>query len=140
MDTRSTIQESIVFDAVQKLHNHATADEIFTEVTRQNPRISRGTVYRNLNKLTQAGKIKKVSVSEGADRFDHMKIEHYHIRCENCGKLSDVDMDWINGLDWNIKDKKGFMLTGYDIIFIGLCPDCRTDNQDTIPLLIFRRV
>ena len=69
-----------------------------------------------------------------------MKIEHYHIRCENCGKLSDFDMDWINGLDWNIKDKKGFMLTGYDIIFRGLCPDCRTDNQDTIPLLIFRRV
>ena len=41
-------------------------------------------------------------------------------------------MDWINGLDWNIKDKKGFMLTGYDIIFRGICPDCRTDNQDTL--------
>ncbi|WP_288907063.1 transcriptional repressor [uncultured Treponema sp.] len=127
------MQESIVFDAVQKLHNHATADEIFTEVTRQNPRISRGTVYRNLNKLTQAGKIKKVSVSEGADRFDHMKIEHYHIRCECCGKLFDVDMDCIKGLDRNIKDKKGFLFTGYDIIFRGICPDCRTDNQDTLP-------
>ncbi|WP_353935158.1 transcriptional repressor, partial [uncultured Treponema sp.] len=64
------------------MHNHATADEIFAEVIKQNPHISRGTVYRNLNKLAQAGKIKKVSVPEGADRFDHMTIEHYHIRCE----------------------------------------------------------
>ena len=46
---RNTIQRSIILETVNKLKCHATADEVYNEVARENPHISRSTVYRNLN-------------------------------------------------------------------------------------------
>ncbi len=125
MIKRNTIQCALVFEAVNKLQCHATADEIYAAVAKEHPHISRGTVYRNLNRLSQMGKIRKMVIPGGADRFDHRCHEHYHVRCEKCGRVFDVDMAYIAGLEKNIKETHGFEFTGYDIIFRGICPDCR---------------
>lgn len=122
---RNTIQAALVFEAVNKLQSHATADEVYQEIVREHPHISRGTVYRHLNRLAQAGEIRKIELSGGADRFDHLCYDHCHVRCEKCGRLFDVDMEFVSGLEKNIRDPHGFQFTGYDIIFKGICPACR---------------
>lgn len=122
---RNTIQASLVLEAVNKLQSHATADEVYQEIVREHPHISRGTVYRNLNRLAQEGEIHKIEVPGGADRFDHLCHDHCHVRCEKCGRLFDVDMGYILGLEKNIRDTRGFQFIGYDIIFRGICPSCR---------------
>jgi len=48
------------------------------------------------------------------------------VRCEKCGRVFDVDMEFVSGLEKNIRDPRGFQFTGYDIIFKGICPACRT--------------
>ncbi len=123
---RNTIQAALVLEAVNKLQSHATADEVYQEIVREHPHISRGTVYRNLNRLAQAGEIRKIELSGGADRFDHLCHDHCHVRCEKCGRVFDVDMEFVSGLEKNIRDSHGFQFTGYDIIFKGICPACRT--------------
>jgi len=123
---RNTIQAALVLEAVNKLQSHATADEVYQEIVREHPHISRGTVYRNLNRLAQAGEIRKIELSGGADRFDHLCHDHCHVRCEKCGRVFDVDMEFVYGLEKNIRDPHGFQFTGYDIIFKGICPACRT--------------
>jgi len=123
---RNTIQAALVLEAVNKLQSHATADEVYQEIVREHPHISRGTVYRNLNRLAQAGEIRKIELSGGADRFDHLCHDHCHVRCEKCGRVFDVDMEFVSGLEKNIRDPRGFQFTGYDIIFRGICPACRT--------------
>jgi len=123
---RNTIQAALVLETVNKLQSHATADEVYQEIVREHPHISRGTVYRNLNRLAQAGKIRKIELSGGADRFDHLCHDHCHVRCEKCGRVFDVDMEFVSGLEKNIRDLHGFQFTGYDIIFRGICPACRT--------------
>jgi len=123
---RNTIQAALVLEAVNKLQSHATADEVYQEIVREHPHISRGTVYRNLNRLAQAGEIRKIELSGGADRFDHLCHDHCHVRCEKCGLVFDVDMEFVYGLEENIRDPHGFQFTGYDIIFRGICPACRT--------------
>ncbi len=123
---RNTIQAALVLEAVNKLQSHATADEVYQEIVREHPHISRGTVYRNLNRLAQAGEIRKIELSGGADRFDHLCHDHCHVRCEKCGRVFDVDMEFVSGLEKNIRDPHGFQFTGYDIIFRGICPACRT--------------
>lgn len=128
MIKRNTVQCALVLEAVNKLRHHATAEEIYSEIAREHPSISRATVYRNLGRLAQTGKIRKVSMPDGADRFDHLQHEHHHIRCEKCGRLFDADMDYIADLDKSIRDLHGFKLTGYDIIFKGICPECRENN------------
>ena len=122
---RNTIQCSLVLEMVNKLQCHATADEIYDAIVQEHPHISRGTVYRNLNRLAEMGQIRKIIIPGGADRFDHLCHEHYHVRCEKCGRVFDVDMERVAGLEKNIKSDHGFQFTGYDIFFKGICPDCR---------------
>ena len=59
---RNTKQRKLVLDAVRQSYNHPTADEIYNVVRAQDDKISRGTVYRNLNLLADAGSVEKVGV------------------------------------------------------------------------------
>lgn len=124
MNKRNTIQRTLVFEAVNMLQCHATADEVYDVIIKEHPHISRGTVYRNLNLLSEIGEIRKIENPEGADRFDHRCHDHYHTRCVKCGRVFDVDMEYITEWGSKIKDTHGFKFTGHDIIFKGICPDC----------------
>ena len=125
MIQRNTIQNSLVYEAVNKLQSHATADKIYDMIVQEHPTISRGTVYRNLNRLAEMGKIRKMEIPGGPDRFDHRCHDHCHVKCERCGRVFDVDMEYITGLEKNITDTHGFAFTGYDILFRGICPECQ---------------
>lgn len=125
MDTRNTIQRAQVLDAVRELRCHATAEEVYRAVAGKNPAISRGTVYRNLARLAEAGRIRRIEPPEGPDRFDHRCSDHYHVQCVRCGRVYDVDMAYIPDLEDRIRDGRGFAFTGHDIFFRGVCPDCR---------------
>ena len=125
MMKRNTIQRSLVFEAVNKLQCHATADEIYEAIVTEHPNVSRATVYRNLKLLSEIGYIRRIEIPGGADRFDHQCHDHCHVKCEKCGRVFDVDMEFITGFEKNIKDDHGFMFTGYDILFRGVCPDCQ---------------
>lgn len=99
MIKRRTIQSSLVFETVNKLQCHATADEIYNEIVKDYPTISRGTVYRNLQRLCEMGEIRRREIPGEADRFDHLCHDHYHARCVKCGCVIDVDMEYIPDLE-----------------------------------------
>ena len=117
-----------MLDAVNRLKSHATADEVYAEVAATHPNISKATVYRNLNLLSEMGMIRKLEISGGADRFDHICKEHCHVKCEKCGRVFDIDIPYIDGLDNRVENRNGFELTGYDILFRGICPGCRASS------------
>lgn len=125
MMRRQTIQRSLVLKAVNKLQCHATADEIYEEIVKEHPNVSRATVYRNLNLLSETGHIRKIEIPGGADCFDHLCHDHCHVKCEKCGRIFDVDMEYVTGLEKNIRNDRGFSFTGYDILFRGICPNCQ---------------
>lgn len=131
MIKRNTIQREMVLNAVNSLCCHATAEEIFEAIAKNHPNIGRGTVYRNLQKLCEEGLIRKVEVPDGADRYDRILKEHYHIKCVECGRLFDVDMPYMTNLEKTVSDTHGFSFLGHDIVFKGLCPDCKikTNNK-----------
>ena len=131
MIKRNTIQRSLAFEAVNKLQCHATADEIYEEIVKNHPNMSRATVYRNLNLLSEIGDIRKVEMPGGADRFDHRCDNHFHVKCEKCGRVFDVDMEYVTDLEKSIKDDRGFAFTGYDILFRGICPDCQKSFEQS---------
>lgn len=125
MKRRNTIQRTIVLEAVNKLRCHATADEIYNKVKESHPSISRATVYRNLNLLSEMGEIRRLEIPGSPDRYDHIPSNHCHVKCEVCGRVFDVDMDFITGLEREIRNSQGFDFSGYDIIFHGTCPECK---------------
>ncbi len=126
MNKRNTVQRALVLEAVKELQCHATADEVYNAIVKKHPSISSGTVYRNLNLLSEIGEIRKREVPGGADRYDHLSHDHYHVRCQKCGRVFDVDMEFMADLEKSITDAHGFTFTGHDIVFKGICPDCNT--------------
>lgn len=125
---RNTMQRQIVLHIVKELQNHPTADQVYDKAVAQYPNISRTTVYRNLKQLVEEGEIGKIEIPSGADRFDHAQEHHYHIRCEGCNKLFDVEMAYLDGLEFAVGKNQGFQITGHTILFRGLCPQCQKDG------------
>lgn len=130
MIKRNTIQRTLVLDAVKRVKGHATADEVYHIIVREYPNISKVTVYRNLNQLAESGEILKIEVPGGADRFDAECHKHYHARCLQCGRVFDVDMEYVEDLGRMVTDTYGFTIVGYDLMFKGFCPDCKKEASE----------
>jgi len=128
MIKRNTVQRTLVLEAVQRLRSHPTADEIYAEITKICPSVSRATVYRNLQELCEQGIIQKREIPGSPDRYDHTTGDHYHARCTLCGRVLDVEMDYLSDLTNAVKDSHGFLLTGHSIVFDGICPECRKNR------------
>ena len=88
---RFSAQREAVLNRVMNTNSHPTADWIFDEVRKEFPRISLGTVYRNLNQLVTAGQIREVR-DENLTRYDGNIKPHEHIKCLQCGELFDVNV------------------------------------------------
>ncbi len=120
---RLSKQRKVILEELCNTTTHPTADEIYDKVRKVMPRISLGTVYRNLEFLCSQGLAMKVGPAGAQKRFDGTASPHPHIRCEHCGKVRDVHaqmtLPTLNSLD--IPD---FELTGCNIEFVGLCSEC----------------
>ncbi len=130
MKQRSTRQRRLVFDAVQAMREHPTADHIYLKVRGDDPHISRGTVYRNLNLLVENGEVRHVRLP-GVDRFDWRTDRHYHIVCARCGKVVDAPVDYESADDEALEKATGFEIRGHIKVFEGLCPKCRAELRET---------
>ena len=122
---RNTVQRQIILQAVQKLHYHPTAEEVYLEIKKEHPAISKSTVYRNLHQLTEAGEINQVLLSKSPERFDHRLSHHYHFRCKICDSIFDVDINFLSGINEAVESEYGFQVDEHDVIFKGTCPECR---------------
>lgn len=134
---RNTIQRAMVLEAVNRLKSHATAEEIYDAVAREHPHISKATVYRNLNQLAEDGEIQKLEMPDGPDCFDHRRERHYHAKCSRCGRVFDVEMDYMENLIRLVKDAHGFSIEGHNLVFTGICPACQQavspDESSVLP-------
>lgn len=125
MTTRNTVQRQIILDSVISLQNHPTADEIYNNIFKTHPTISRGTVYRNLNVLSEQGKLLKIAMPDSADRFDHNTHSHYHIKCTDCGVVHDIKMEHDMQINELVQIKTGFVSVKHEIVFNGTCELCQ---------------
>ena len=80
-------QREIILGVIKELKTHPTAEELYIAVTKKDNKISKSTVYRNINILLESGQIKKISNPVGPDRYDYVSIPHNHVICEKCGKI-----------------------------------------------------
>lgn len=124
MERRNTIQRNLVLQAVQALHGHVTADEVYAWIAAHHPSIGKGTVYRNLNILAETGEIRKIVLSGASDCYDFTTREHYHVRCVKCHKVEDVEMEVLPDLMEQIQNTHGHVILGHDIMFRGICSAC----------------
>ena len=111
-------------DALRKNNIHPTADAVYEMVRKQMPRISLGTVYRNLEILTALGEIQTLELSGSQKRYDGIAQKHYHIRCLHCGRVDDAPIAPLNRLEDDLYESTVYTIMGHRLEFIGLCPEC----------------
>lgn len=121
---RETFQKKIVLDTVISLQTHPTAEEIYNRIIKTYPNISKATVYRNLNLLSESGQILKISVPYSSDHFDFNTEKHCHFICDRCKRVFDVDIT-VPEIDFKKCKDKGFEIESYMLLFNGICPDCK---------------
>ena len=127
---RKTRQRQLILDAIQARCDHPSADEIYLDVCKIDSKISRGTVYRNLNVLVKQGKILHIKLPY-KDRYEPIKQPHYHFRCSICGAIADVPLPYDKDLDDRTAKESGFIVESHRIIFEGFCIDCQRKKSIT---------
>lgn len=120
---RNTRQRQLVLDAVRSRCDHPTADAIYLEVREKDPRVSRGTVYRNLNLLAHEGAIQAIK-APGGSRFDKRCDHHAHIMCTECGAVSDLALPYDEDLNAAAERESGFSSVSHHALFEGVCRSC----------------
>jgi Fur family transcriptional regulator, ferric uptake regulator len=120
-----TEQRQVILDELGKSKAHPTADEVFQLVRKRMPRISLGTVYRNLERLAESGLIQKMEVAGSQRRFDGTTSDHYHVRCVRCGRIEDARIDPIPDLTSALGKMRGYQVVGHRLEFMVVCPSCR---------------
>ncbi|MBN2563605.1 MAG: transcriptional repressor [Phycisphaerae bacterium] len=122
---RNTRQRRVVLEELQQLSCHPTAAELYEVARARLPKISLGTVYRNLELLAQNGVIQKLQISGAEARFDGNPDRHYHAQCIHCGRVADVHdlpKDFVKG---EVRSLAGYDIVGFRLDFLGVCPDCQ---------------
>ncbi|UCG06636.1 MAG: transcriptional repressor [Desulfobacterales bacterium] len=125
---RMTRQRMIILEELRKVNTHPSADEVYEMVRKRLPRISLGTVYRNLEILSKTGEIQKLEPGSSLKRFDGNPHEHYHIRCIQCDRVVDAHMKCAFSFDDVPNEMRDFKIIGHKLEFIGLCPECVEDS------------
>jgi Fur family ferric uptake transcriptional regulator len=119
-----TRQRQVILDEVRRSRSHPTADEVYDRVRAFVPKISLGTVYRNLDRLAEIGEIRRVDIAGGQRRYDGRVAEHGHVRCVVCGRVADVDDLELPELG-DLCEVRGYEVTGYTLELLGYCPGCK---------------
>lgn len=127
---RNTKQRQLVLDAVCSRTDHPTADQVYLDVRKKNPRVSRGTVYRNLAVLEGNGEILQVKTPT-ASRYDLTVRPHYHVMCTVCGNVCDAPFAYQSQIDERVQELTGFAITGHATLFEGVCPACQEEIRRT---------
>ena len=126
---RVTAQRRTILDELRRDHSHPTADEVYERVRRTLPRISLGTVYRNLELLAERGLIRRLDGTGSKRRYDGDTDAHYHVRCERCGRVDDVHTPPIQVPRRAVARASGYRITGHRLELTGLCPTCRDKGR-----------
>ncbi|MGE5575573.1 MAG: Fur family transcriptional regulator [Syntrophothermus sp.] len=129
---RMTHQRQIILEELKNVTTHPTADEVYEMVRRRLPRISLGTVYRNLELLAEEGIIQKLELAGTQKRFDGNPENHYHVRCIRCGRVDDVPIEPGMLIDQAVRGVSDYEIIGYRLKLIGLCPQCAKEEPDYI--------
>ena len=121
---RQSKQRNRILELLRSTDNHPTADWIYEQLKKEFPKLSLGTVYRNLSTLIDQGLVKKIHFGSTFDRFEANTQPHYHLVCESCGKILDFDMAIYDDLNEQAMQLTTFKINYHKLEFFGTCKEC----------------
>jgi Fe2+ or Zn2+ uptake regulation protein len=126
---RTTQQRGLVLATVKASGvEHPSAEAVFARVRDMLPRISLGTVYRNLQCLAADGCISVVHLDGGAARYDPSAEPHDHFVCRTCGMIDDLPAAG-SPAGRRAAELAGHEVTDHAVVLYGRCRRCRAPSE-----------
>lgn len=125
MMCRRSKQKEAILRVIRNATCHPDAGWIYEQVRLEIPRISLGTVYRNLKALESGGQIRRLEI-DMQSHYEKTGDKHSHFRCDRCGTIRDVYLSFDTELDQEVSDDIGCCVTRHYLEFVGHCQDCES--------------
>lgn len=123
---RVTRERLSLFEEIFAQHKHIDAEELLAAMKTRGLKISRATVYRNLDLLVECGMVRKQRL--GQDRFLYEHVHggqsHDHLVCTGCGRVVEFVSPGIAALQSEICRAHGFVPSRHTLQISGLCNEC----------------
>jgi len=127
---RLTRPRRIILEVVRATDVHPSASAVYAQVRRRLPRVSLGTVYRNLRRLAAEGLVQERAEPTGL-RFDGNTAPHDHFTCVSCGRVLDVPR---RGVAPPLQaPARGLEILSHRVEFYGRCGACRRRGGPSTP-------
>jgi len=128
---RVTQERLVLFDEIFSRHGHIDAEDLLAGLQQQGRKISRATVYRNLDLLVDCGLVRKYRLGRNRFLFEHVHSgqQHDHLVCAECGRVVEFVSPGIAALQNEICRAHGFAPDHHTLQILGLCRSCEEDKQ-----------
>ena len=126
---RNTVQRQSILEAVCATDTHPTAEEIYARLKQHHPKLSLGTVYRNLHMLSDSGEILRISLVGASDRFDRTTAPHMHLLCKTCGRVVDVPDGGLMEKARELLPPMAHQVDDIHFFLTGICETCKRKQE-----------
>ncbi len=128
---RVTSERLLLFREIYSQHSHIDADALLESMKRQGLKISRATLYRNLDLLAQYGFVSKHRLGGNRYLYEHIHTgqRHDHLVCSRCGRVAEFVSPAIGALQREICHAHGFDPEEHTLQIHSLCLECAGKNS-----------
>ncbi len=128
---RSTAQRDCILRVFIDARGHVSAEDLYLQVKKKEPRIGYATVYRTMKLLSVAGLADERRFDDGITRYEYAPTgdHHDHLICTSCGKIIEFENQRIEALQEDVARKNHFLVRNHKLELYGLCNGCQKKNS-----------
>lgn len=116
-----SIQRLKIYTLLCRANSHPTADAIHCQLIKEIPTLSKTTIYNTLGLFHRKGLVQGITIDENEVRYDANTTPHAHFKCERCGCILDVPIDFSHLCDCLSCRHR---IREHHIYLKGLCAEC----------------
>lgn len=129
-----TKQKVIILDLLQRNQSvHLTVEQMLTILKNEQTPVAKTTLYRFLETMIEQGEVQKYNLDNMTSCYQYVGNEkvhnHYHLKCNSCGKITHVDDPNINKINNKIEKSCDFKIDQSRTVFYGICKECQEENH-----------
>jgi Fe2+ or Zn2+ uptake regulation protein len=128
MARRSQIPAAMIAVMAQNERHAWTLEDLQAALAQSGMRADFSSVFRAARKLVAEGRIRKLALEDGRACFEPVSAHHDHLQCTRCGALVPVPCAIPRRTLAAIEARSGVAITDHQVMFVGLCPSCRTSG------------
>jgi Fur family ferric uptake transcriptional regulator len=119
-----TAPRQAVIQVLEAEGGHLSPAEVLSLGRQVYPDLSRATVYRTLDLLTELGIVRPILLGDTAQRYVSAKGGHHHLVCVDCGTTFEFERCQASQLASALAERFGFEIHSHLLEFYGRCRTC----------------